>query len=235
MAKSSLSPLNIAALITEAARAFDYTDAALDRLLQITSTAISSAGSAIFGVVGDTEPLFVAGRDSRLLKERARIVLCDCAGELRLPEHATGAHAAPIVSHGDGPAYARVLLSDGQPLGVWAVMLPGAHGSTQPAGAGRGNNDLEAWETVSDALAPMMVLGLRQQTWQDEVKLANTQVERRIREVGTVYEIGRAIDRVDIQHLLRLITERAAAVMDAQACSLLIKQPPVLHRRSACR
>src|SRR3569833_2847362 len=71
----------------------------------------------------------------------------------------------------------------------------------------------------------MMVLGLRQSYFDGEIQRANDQVERRVKEIGTVYEIGRAIDKVDNQHLLRLSTERAAAVMDAQACSLMLKQP----------
>jgi PAS domain S-box-containing protein len=49
--------------------------------------------------------------------------------------------------------------------------------------------------------------------------------EKRIQEVSAIYEISQAIDSVPIDDLLKLITEKAAAVMDAQACSLMLKDP----------
>ncbi len=51
------------------------------------------------------------------------------------------------------------------------------------------------------------------------------QAEQRFREVSTIYEIGRAIDSLEITHLLDIITEKAARVMDAQACSLMRLNP----------
>ncbi|MCC6730413.1 MAG: GAF domain-containing protein [Chthonomonadales bacterium] len=54
------------------------------------------------------------------------------------------------------------------------------------------------------------------------------QAGRPIREVTTLYEIGRAIDSVGTPELLNLITERAAKVMDAQACSLMRLNPDTL-------
>lgn len=189
----------MATLITEATKAFEASDNALERLLQIADTAIGAAGGAIFAIKGERHPIFIAGRDSRLLKEKARDVLAEWSEEVsQAPE-------------GHGPAFAHVIQSNGSIVGVWAVLMPGT-------------SDFEVWRQVSDALSPLIVLGLRQRHWQEEVDIANSQVERRIREIATVYEIGRAMDKVDINRLLRLITERAAAVMDAQACSLLLKQ-----------
>lgn len=49
--------------------------------------------------------------------------------------------------------------------------------------------------------------------------------QKRIEEVSAVYEISQAIESVQVDDLLRLITEKAAAVMDAQACSLMLKDP----------
>ncbi|MEN6520703.1 MAG: GAF domain-containing protein [Armatimonadota bacterium] len=54
---------------------------------------------------------------------------------------------------------------------------------------------------------------------------AKHQSDKRIAEVAVVYEIGQAINELDIGRLLPLITEKAAAVMDAQACSLLLRNP----------
>ncbi|MDO8682061.1 MAG: GAF domain-containing protein [Armatimonadota bacterium] len=49
--------------------------------------------------------------------------------------------------------------------------------------------------------------------------------EQRISEIATIYEIGQAINQVDLAEVLRLVTEKAAAVMSAQACSLLLRDP----------
>ncbi len=111
-----------------------------------------------------------------------------------------------------GPS-ADVLKSgaDRKALGVWTAALP-------EAAQGR-------WREVADALAPFFTIALRQTQWQDEITAAQVQVERRIREVATVYEIGQAMDKVEIDRLLDMVTEKATAVMEAQACSLLLRLP----------
>ena len=81
------------------------------------------------------------------------------------------------------------------------------------------------WKTVSECLAPFFVIALRQSAWASEVSAAHSQVERRIREVTTVYDIGQAMDKVEIDRLLDIVTEKAALVMEAQACSLLLRLP----------
>lgn len=58
-----------------------------------------------------------------------------------------------------------------------------------------------------------------------EVAEARAAGQKQVEEVATIYEIGRAIDSVELDEVLRLITEKAAAVMDAQACSLLLREP----------
>lgn len=57
------------------------------------------------------------------------------------------------------------------------------------------------------------------------LKSARQQTDKRIAEVAAVYEIGQAINELDIERLLPLITQKAAAVMDAQVCSLLLRGP----------
>ena len=81
------------------------------------------------------------------------------------------------------------------------------------------------WAAVTECLAPFFVIALRQSAWANEVSAARTQVERRIREVATVYDIGQAMDKVEIDRLLDIVTEKAASVMEAQACSLLLRLP----------
>ena len=106
-----------------------------------------------------------------------------------------------------GRARAVTLEADGDVIGAWAA---------------EGVDD-EAWETVAAAFAPFFALGLRQAGWKAEVETARVLVERALREVATVYEIGQAMDKVEIDRLLDMITEKAAQVMEAQACSLLIR------------
>ncbi|MBP6964216.1 MAG: GAF domain-containing protein [Armatimonadetes bacterium] len=55
--------------------------------------------------------------------------------------------------------------------------------------------------------------------------MPDSSARKRIEEVTAIYEISQAIGNTQIDDLLRLITEKAAAVMDAQACSLMLKDP----------
>lgn len=107
---------------------------------------------------------------------------------------------------------ALALTAGGETLGVWAVSLPDAESETR-------------WRSLVPQLAPFFALALRQKHWQQAVTTAQEQAERHLREVTTVFEVGQAIDTVDIERLLNIITEKAAHVMDAQACSLLLKLP----------
>ena len=50
-------------------------------------------------------------------------------------------------------------------------------------------------------------------------------VEKRIEEVSAIYEISQAVNNVPIGDLLELITKIASLVMDAEACSLMLKDP----------
>lgn len=49
--------------------------------------------------------------------------------------------------------------------------------------------------------------------------------DKRVQEITAIYEISQALDSIPIDALLELVTEKAAAVMDAQACSLMLKIP----------
>ena len=111
-----------------------------------------------------------------------------------------------------GCSAAIVLGEDAQPLGLWAAAVTP-------------ETRKEHWAEIADLLGPFFVIALRQTNWRSEVAVAQAQAERRIREVATVYEIGQAMDKVEIDRLLDMITEKAAAVMEAQACSLLLRLP----------
>ena len=101
---------------------------------------------------------------------------------------------------------AVALSADGELLGVWAAMAR-----------------RRGWESAAPAFAPFLALGLRQAQREAEVTASRGQVERAMREVATVYEIGQAMDKVEIDRLLEMITQKAAQVMEAHACSLMIR------------
>ena len=169
--------------------------AALPRLLTLAGEALGTSALALYQVGAEETLRFEAGEDAPALRIQA---------EARL--------AAGASETGDGrDKTALIYDSAGGLLGLLTAHLP--------------NAERQRWQEVSDALAPFFVIALRQTRWQEEIMAAQTQVERRIREVATVYEIGQAMDRVEIDRLLDMVTEKAAAVMEAQTCSLLLRLP----------
>lgn len=75
------------------------------------------------------------------------------------------------------------------------------------------------------SLSDLLVLALDRLHLTEQTSVLHKQADQRIREVATIYEIGRAIDGVEIGRLLEIITEKAARVMNAQACSLMRLNP----------
>ncbi len=192
----------LALLLTEAARlcAEDAEDAP-SQIAALAARMLRTAGAALYGVVP-------GGASLRLLNGTETPVLRVAA------EAATAAGGEKRVF---GTACAVALAAGGVAIGVWAVDFAGAR-------------DEAECRTIAEALAPFFLIGLRQERRRAEVsealeRVAQAQrdVERRIREVATVYEVGQAMDKVEIDRLLEMITERAAQVMEAQACSLLLK------------
>ena len=162
-----------------------------------TDSAVLSRLLALAGRALETDALalYRPGAEDRLF-----LHLGEDTAILRRQAEAGGPDAAVLTA---GP--------DGRTLGVWTAALPASSG--------------ERWPEVADALAPFFTIALRQTRWQDQIMAAQAQVERRIREVATVYEIGQAMDKVEIDRLLDMVTEKATAVMEAQACSLLLRLP----------
>ena len=187
----------VEALLRQAARIVaDDTHSPLLPLLALASQALRTAQAAVYRVGPGDALQFLEGEETETLRARADACLLS---------HRRGTGA-------DGCAGAALLLgSSEEPVGLWAAALS--------------HEGRERWHGLSQALAPFFLIALRQTLWKNEVAAAQAQVERRIREVATVYDIGQAMDKVEIDRLLDMITEKAAAVMEAQACSLLLKLP----------
>lgn len=72
------------------------------------------------------------------------------------------------------------------------------------------------------SLVGSLTMLLDQEALAERVQESEERAKQRISEVATIYEIGQAIDQIDRRRLLHLITDRAALLMDAQACSLML-------------
>ena len=59
----------------------------------------------------------------------------------------------------------------------------------------------------------------------DIVDASNSQTHQRLSAIAAIYEIGQAIDARDNTKLLDMIVEKAAAVMNGQTCSLMLRNP----------
>jgi len=70
--------------------------------------------------------------------------------------------------------------------------------------------------------ALLLAQRLAQEVLSKRAEEADRKAEQRISAVAAIYEIGQAIDQIEHASLLQLITERAASLMDAQACSLMV-------------
>ncbi len=55
------------------------------------------------------------------------------------------------------------------------------------------------------------------------VDSSNRLANKRIEEIAAIYEVGQAMGPADIDQMLDLIVAKASAVMDAQACSLMLR------------
>jgi len=186
-------------LLRQSARILaDDTRSPLPLLLALAARELTTKQVSIYRVGLGKGLQFLAGSETEALRARA---------EACLASHHR--HEGPAADDCEGTAV--LIGASEEPVGVWAAVL---------SEAGRSR-----WQELSEAITPFFLIALRQTVWKNEVAAAQVQVERRIREVTTVYDIGQAMDKVEIDRLLDMITEKAAAVMEAQACSLLLKLP----------
>lgn len=57
----------------------------------------------------------------------------------------------------------------------------------------------------------------------DRADSSSRLAHRHMEEIATIYEIGQAMDPADVRPVLDMIVAKASAVMDAQACSLMLR------------
>lgn len=68
------------------------------------------------------------------------------------------------------------------------------------------------------AVTTQVCLRLSQAALVKRVQAAEDRAHQRIREVAAIYEIGQAIDKIEHDNLLQVLTQRAAQLMEAETC-----------------
>jgi PAS domain S-box-containing protein len=188
----------------------------IDRLNNAMSIAADHAAKAFLVIISDKDKSAGHGRTI-------------CSGEKPFRIRTTGPEGlavwATVITRKDdiviGSDQLSPLAAAGPFLGVWVVV-------TDPLAeklptASESNAALKPLTALTRRLQPFYSLLLRQLFSREALDHAKKQTEKRLREVSTIYEIGKAIDQTDANALFSLITKKAAYVMDAQVCSLLIK------------
>ena len=82
--------------------------------------------------------------------------------------------------------------------------------------------DSPAPPELLEAATAQIAFRLGQEMLLRRAEEAEQKARQRISELAAIYEIGQAINRIELRELLQLITDRTARLMDAQACSLML-------------
>ena len=104
----------------------------------------------------------------------------------------------------------------------FVISLPVVNGfKSALVGFGELNDDKDS--ALLQIASSYVSILIEQERLAEEVESVNQQAKKSIEEIATIYEIGQAINSTDIEPLLNMIVTKAAAVMDAQTCSLMLR------------
>lgn len=135
--------------------------------------------------------------------------------------------SAGNVSTLDIPLIKRTALAEPQSTGAsgfHVIPIPSANDFRAALVAdGKFDGD-EAAPLLEVATAYLSVL-IHNAELAEELDNSNSRAHGRIEEIAALYEVGQAMDSTDVKRVLDMIVEKAAAVMDAQACSLMLLDP----------
>ena len=192
-------------LLRDAAICLGEGEQALACLVDLTCKALGASGGAIFHITPQGVVQRAAGRDSRLLRDR-----CKEAVDLRDPVH--------LLS--PGPVRIFMAKARGPAIGAFAALLPG-------------ELDQELWTMVSEAMSPVFAVALSQTTIHHTRDAAARESALRSQQVEAIHDIGQMMDNATLKEVLDLVTLKAAEVMSADACSLMLREPDSLSLRIA--
>jgi len=121
-------------------------------------------------------------------------------------------------------SYTFVLSDGGSSVQTWVVPLNGAPG-VFGALVCDGEALCAADKDFLDIVAQQISVCLSAKPATSDMDAASDQARKRVEGLSAIYEISQALDTAPIDELLGLITEKAAVITDAQACSLMLKDP----------
>ena len=98
----------------------------------------------------------------------------------------------------------------------------GLHGANVPTGRMRYVFPVQTDVTqeLLEAATAQICLRLSRDGLADRMDAAEDRAHQRIGEVAAIYEIGQAIDKIEHDKLLQVLTDRAAQLMEAQTCCI---------------
>ena len=105
----------------------------------------------------------------------------------------------------------------------FVIPLPVVNGFTS-ALVGLGEFDDDKNSVFLQITSSYISMLIEQEKLAQEAESSSQLAKKSIEEIATIYEIGQAIDSTDIEPLLDMIVIKAAAVMDAQTCSLMLRK-----------
>ena len=133
--------------------------------------------------------------------------------------------ATQFLPFGDAAAIAAIA-AQRIPESQWNVMLCDLKDAAAPPGEMTYvyAHDSPVTRELLEAATAQIALRLGQETLTRRAEEAESRARQRISEVAAIYEIGQAIDHIELSRLLHFITHRTARLLDAQACSLMLME-----------
>ncbi|MCL5102921.1 MAG: GAF domain-containing protein [Armatimonadetes bacterium] len=93
----------------------------------------------------------------------------------------------------------------------------------QPAMVALGNIDTDEHAALLQIVASFVSVLIENEELAELLDRSKDSAHQRIEEIAAIYEVGQAMDGSDIHRVLDIIVRKAAAVMDAQTCSLMLR------------
>lgn len=168
---------------------------------------LSAAQSALPDV--PLQLLLVNGADESIICSEGMSADFALGDELRSTALASSAASPTKIQVGDA--------------GLWVTRICGgtATGALIARVSALRKTDREFLETVAQSISRYLSSAGDAANYPDDP----ASKKKRIEEVTAIYEISQAFDTGHIDDLLNLVTKKAVEVMDAQACSLMLKDP----------
>lgn len=121
----------------------------------------------------------------------------------------------------------KAIMGDGSPRrrnGTLVTLIPTTNGC-KAAIVSRGAPDKEAAAALLNVVSGYAAALIESDRLARALEASNRAAGKRMEEVAAIYEIGQATDATNVEPLLEMVVSKAAAVMDAQACSMMIRDP----------